>query len=400
MLSSDIKLDFPIFREHPALVYLDNAATTQRPQSMIDAVVEFYSTYNSNIHRGFYKIAGQATEKYERSREKVANLINADPDEVVFTSGATAALNGISSSLMASGIIGENPIVHTTEFEHHSSILPWKSNPNVSIEYIPLNSNFELDYSPEKMNRPDVLIFSQISNVLGTIAHSAEMIQKAKQINPNVVVIMDASQSGAHITIDVKELGIDFLVLAGHKLYGPTGIGILYGKYSLLQKLPPFAVGGGMVTKVSASETQFSAVPNKFEAGTPNIAGVIGLAASVDYIQNVGIKEIHQHEKALSELILKQLSEIDRVRIFHPKDTENHAGVFSFDVAGIHAHDIAQILGDNEIAVRAGNHCAQILHRQALDVQATCRVSLGLYNTFEDVSKLIDNLKIGIQLLS
>ncbi len=379
---TNIKDQFPIFKNIPDLVYLDNAATTQKPSVVIDKLVEVYTQYNSNVHRGLYTIAEKANIEYELAREKVAKLINADKDEIVFTSGTTDATNLIAQSLLLSGMVSDKSKVLTTEFEHHASFLPWQRIAKDNIEYAKQKDN-KLEFS--KDTQIDVVAYSVISNVTGKYTDINELRQGKLK---NALFIADAAQAVAHIPIDVKQMNTDFLVFSGHKMFGPTGIGVLYGKKELLEKMEPFKVGGGMIDKVEKEYSTWTNSPEKFEAGTPAIADAIALGAAVDYIQSITFDHIIDIESKLRIYALEKLKNIPDITIYHSNE-ENSGSVISFTIKNIHPHDIAQFLGDRNICVRAGHHCTQILHRDVFEIPATVRVSLSIYNTQADVDTLI-----------
>lgn len=383
-LHFDIKNKFPIFENNPELVYLDNAATTQKPQQVLEAEFDFYTKYNSNIHRGLYPIAAKASEEYEKARIKIAELINAEPEEIIFTSGTTDSLNIIADSLSISGLIPANPKILLSQYEHHSNILPWQKI-SKNIDYI----SPELVQDKAEFNREkyDVVSLFHVSNVTGDIID----VKKYREAFKDSFLILDSSQAAAHIKINVKKLNIDCLVFSGHKMYGPTGIGIIYVKKDILSKLEPSKRGGGMIREVHETEASWSEGPAKFEAGTPNVAGAIGLGAAAEFINGLGFGNIIEHEKHLKSLLLEKLKTIGNIRVFHSKN-ENSIGVVSIFIEDTHPHDIAEFLGQHNICVRAGHHCTQILHRRVFQVPATLRISLGIYNSEHDIGKLIEKL--------
>jgi cysteine desulfurase/selenocysteine lyase len=393
---------FPLLKNNPDLIYLDSAATTQKPQEVIDVIVEFYTEYNSNVHRGLYPLAEKATEKYEEARRIVAEFINAEPEEIIFTNGNTEAINNIANSLKESNLIAPKPNIVLSVMEHHSNILPWQRL-NGRIAYIPLNNNFGLNIYPEDEDIGDffseefptrdidIVSLTHASNVLGTL-NDIELI---RQLAPNAYLIVDAAQSITHTRIDVKKLDVDFLTFAGHKLYGPMGIGVMYAKKELLEKMNPFNVGGGIIRKVDRESASWTEIPHKFEAGTPNVEGAIGLAAAIKFIDSIGLEEIQSYEESLKVYLLDKLKEVKNIEIFHPRETKT-VPVVSFAHKEIHAHDIAAFLGQENICVRAGHHCTQILHREKLHTPATVRVSLALYNSKEEIDKFVKTLNIAI----
>lgn len=395
-MAIDYKKDFPIFETNPGLVYLDNAATTHKPHGVIEALVDFYTHLNSNVHRGIYPLSEAATEVYELARRKVAGFIGAAPEETIFTAGTTDSLNMLATMLINSELVPKNPYVVTTEAEHHSNILPWQQISD-QIDYIPLNSNFELaldevaedgESYADKIARADIVAVSAISNVTGARVDLKKLRQQTKSL-----LIVDGAQLVGHEAVDVKDSGIDFLAFGGHKMYGPMGIGVLYGRKELLQTLNPGKVGGGMINKVNRDKSTWAPLPEKFEAGTPSVADAVGLAAAIDFIQEIGWDEIQNHERDLAQKLDKRLRELPEVTLYHPANVAAHAGVFSFTVDSIHPHDIAQVLGDQKICVRAGHHCTQILHREVLQIPSSARASLAVYNDSSDIDKLIAGIK-------
>jgi cysteine desulfurase/selenocysteine lyase len=388
------KSQFPIFKNNPDLIYLDNAATTQKPQSVIDSIVDFYENHNSNVHRGLYPLAEKTTEMYEEARRKVAKFINADPEEIIFVSGTTEGINGIARSLFKSGFISENPRIITTDLEHHSSILPLQDlNPEV-VQYLEIDKEMKLK-NAELMKDADILSIVWGSNVTGSVFDLKDILKH----NSTPYSIVDASQMIGHRKIDVKEIDCDFLVFSGHKMFGPTGIGVIYGKKEILEQLEPFNVGGGMIREVKREGATWAELPEKFEAGTPNIEGAIALGAAIDFINEVGFDEMTKHENELKDYTMNKLKQIDNLRIFHD-ESKDSLGVISFAHNKIHAHDIAQFLGDRNICVRAGHHCTQIFHRDVLEVPATVRVSFSIYNDKEEVDKFVEILKEAIKCYS
>ncbi|CAG1021425.1 cysteine desulfurase / selenocysteine lyase [Patescibacteria group bacterium] len=387
MSIKEIKKEFPIFENNSGLVFLDNASTTQKPKQVIDKLIEVYTHYNSNVHRGLYPIAEKTSLEYENARQKIATFINANPKEITFTSGTTDSTNLIAESLARSGIIPAEPKVLTTEQEHHANFLPWQRITKGKLDY---------NYNPN--TQYDVVVYTIISNVTGTYTDIKEL---KKQPNlKNAIFIADAAQAVAHKKLDVKDMDTDFLVFSGHKMFGPTGIGVLYGKQELLEKMEPFKVGGGMISEVTKESATWAELPEKFEAGTPPIADAIALGAAINFINSIGFDEIEKHEQNLRKYLVNKLKQIPQIKIFHPKLNEYAAGVVSFVSLNVHAHDIAQFLGDFNICVRAGHHCTQILHKEVFQVPASVRISLSVYNTEEDINQLIESLKKAIEYFS
>lgn len=389
----NIKEDFPIFKNHPNLVYLDNASTSQKPRQVINSINDFYESENANIRRGIYSLSEEASRKYEESREIIAKFINADSKEIIFTRNTTESINLLSYTIKEILPEGKDEIV-LTEMEHHSNLVPWQQlarRHNFKLKFIPLK-NYELDYekAKEMINEKTALItFTHVSNVFGTINNIKTLIKLAKE--KKALTIIDAAQSIPHIKVDVKELDCDFLAFSGHKVYGPLGIGVLYGKKELLEKLPPFQVGGGMINEVSYKETSFAEIPEKFEAGTQHIIGSIGLAEAINYIEKIRFNNIENYERELLEYALEKLKTINNITIYN-SGHEKSLSVISFNLKGIHPHDVASILNEDNIAIRAGHHCCMPLMKK-LGISGTCRISLSIYNTKEDIDKLIEGLK-------
>ncbi|MDA2922649.1 cysteine desulfurase [Patescibacteria group bacterium AH-259-L07] len=398
---SQIRNDFPIFKQRirgKKFIYLDNAATTQKPQSVIDAVVSYYSEYNANVRRAIYALGERATKTYESTRVKVAQFINADdPHSIVFTRGTTEAINLVAYAWGRHNL-GPGDEILITEMEHHSNIVPWQlaaRDTGATLRYIPITRKgvLKLD-KPEQYftDQTKLVAINHQSNVFGTINPVEKIIAYAKHVG--ALVLVDGAQSVPHMSVDVGELNCDFLAFSGHKMLGPTGVGVLYGKRSLLESMDPFLGGGEMISSVTMEHATWNEVPYKFEAGTPNIAQVIGLGAALDYLTNIGIENIHRYEQELTRYTLNALVSIDEVMIYGHSPA--HGAVISFNVADIHPHDLAQILDQVGIAIRAGHHCAQPSMRK-LDVPATCRASFYLYNTPEEIDCLYKGIKKAIR---
>jgi cysteine desulfurase / selenocysteine lyase len=397
-----IKKDFPIFTNHPELVYLDNAATTQKPTQVIEAIKNYYENSNANVHRGIHKLAEESTILYENSRQKVADFIGASPDEVIFTSGTTESINLIADILCQYN--SDNTTTKTillTELEHHSNILPWQKIAEIlkwKIEYVKVDDKFALDLTDlkYKLNTNDVSIFAltNMSNVTGTIISLEDVSKHVKTNSPDTLIVVDGAQYLPHHRIDLSKLpNIDFYAFSGHKMMAPTGIGVLYGKKSLLDKFEPMKRGGGMINKVEREHSTYSDIPEKYEAGTPNIEGAIGLASAIDYlIKNID-NSLIDNMSSLSSHTLDSLLSIPELTILGPQDSNNRGPVFSFSIKNIHPHDVAQFLDNDNIAVRAGHHCTQILHREVFNLPATTRASLYYYNEKNDINKLVESLK-------
>ncbi len=400
MNTSEIKTRFPIFQHHPELVYLDSAATSLKPQTVIDAEREYLEEYSTNVGRGLYPLAEKATEKFEAVREKVARHIKAaGSQEIIFTSSTTGSINLAADLLNHTVNNGDNLII--TAMEHHSNFLPWQElvrQKNADLRVAPLTQTGELDLGILQNlvdARTKIVAFTAVSNVLGTINPVQEIVTIIKNINPHTLILVDAAQATGSIPLDVTRWNADLVAFSAHKMFGPTGVGVLYGKSHLLEKLRPVTFGGNMVLDVGqASETIYKEAPTRFEAGTPNIGGVIALGAALDYIENLGPANIRGHEKNLTDHALKRLQETFRndIRIIGPINPERHGSIISFALNGIHPHDIAHLLGEKNICIRAGHHCAAPLHR-ALGLDATTRISFSVYNNEDDVEKLIGVLK-------
>jgi len=391
------KLDFPILSQKingKDLVYLDNSATSQKPQIVIDSIADYYSNYNSNVHRGIHTLAEKATEKYEETRQKVANFINAKSvNEIIFTKGTTESLNFLSSSL-GKNLQKDDEII-LTEMEHHSNIVPWQfiaKGKGLIIKYIELNQDGTLNIENLESlinKKTKIISLLHVSNVLGTINPVEKIIKRARLVNPDIIAVVDIAQSVPHMKVNVQKLKADFVVFSAHKMLGPTGVGVLWGKYELLQNLHPFLGGGSMIASVTKEKTLFAEIPQRFEAGTPNIAGVIGFGTAIDYINSVGIENIHKHEQDLTIYAMEQIKQLDFIEIYGPNE---RAGIISFNIKGVHSHDVSAVLDNNGIAVRSGHHCTDILHNK-LNINSTVRASFYLYNNENDVDQLVLGLK-------
>ena len=388
----NIRGDFPIFQQHPNLVYLDSAATTLKPQRMLDKLTEYYTEYSTNVHRSLYPLAEQATEEYERARKIVADFLNADVAEIVFTKSATEAVNLVAYSY-AKNFLGKGLAIVVTELEHHSNIVPWyliSTEKDLKLIWWPVERDGTLDLEVFdailKRAKVGLVAVTGMSNVAGTLPPIDEIIKKAHAAGAKILV--DAAQLAAHGSIDVKALDVDFLVFSGHKIYGPTGVGVLFGKTELLSMMPPFEGGGEMIREVKKEEITFADPPYRFEAGTPPIAQAIGLGAALKYLQSLGIEDVQKQEHAVTAYALAQLSSVPGLRILGPKE---RGPLVSFAVDGVHPHDLATLLGEEEIGVRAGHHCAMPLHT-ALKIQTSTRASFGVYTEKSDIDKLVGAL--------
>lgn len=397
--SYELRNDFPILKKKingRDLVYLDNASTTQKPYSVINSISDFYSNYNSNIHRAVYQLAEEATELYEQSRKKIANFINVRPEEIIFTRNTTESINLIAHSWARSNL-KKDDVIAITEIEHHSNIVPWQilcQEIGTRLEYVGIDESgfLDVEYLIELISSRKVKLvsISHMSNVLGTIVPIERIIRTAHQYD--IPVIVDGAQSVPHMPVDVKNLDCDFLVFSAHKMLGPTGVGVLYAKKEFLEKMKPFMGGGDMIKEVFKFHTNYNEVPYKFEAGTPNIADVVGFGAAVEYLEKIGMENIRKHEIYLTEYALESMQSLKYITIYGPVDTKFRGGVISFNIADIHPHDLATIMNDHGIAIRSGHHCAQVL-MQRLDVPATSRASFYIYNTKEEIDKFVDAIK-------
>jgi cysteine desulfurase/selenocysteine lyase len=394
-----IKKDFPIFESDKKLVYLDSTATSLKPKAVIAKLAEYYSQYSANIFRGVYKISETATREYEETRGIVAKFIGAsNPDEIVFTRNATESLNLIAYAL-GRQIIREGDEILTTVMEHHSNFVPWQvlaAESGAAFKILDIDREGYLtgDLDHIISRKTKILALTWVSNVLGTINPVKEIIFKAKQINPEIIVVVDASQAVPHMKVDVLDLGCDFLVFSSHKMLGPTGVGVLWGRYKSLEDMYPFMYGGEMISEVHLDRTEFKKPPHKFEAGTPAIAEVIALKEAVKYLERLGMDNVRAHEESVTKYAIDELEKAfgDIINIIGPKDFKYRGGVVAFTFGHYHAHDVASILDESGIAVRAGHHCAMPLHER-LNVAASVRASFYVYNNKEDVDRLIAGLR-------
>ena len=395
---SEIRKDFPILQrtthDSVPLVYLDSTATSQKPQIVIDAMNEYYRLSNANIHRGVHTLAEEATAMYEQAREKIAKFINAPAArQVIYTRNTTESINLVAYS-WARASLQAGDLVILTEMEHHSNLVPWQmlqAERGIELDFIPVTEAGLLDldvYRALLTRSPKLVAFTHMSNVLGTINPAAEMIRLAHEAG--AVTLVDAAQSVPHLEVDVQALDADFLAFSAHKMCGPTGIGALYGKADLLEKMPPFLGGGDMIKVVHLRSFRPNTLPHKFEAGTPAIAEAVGFGAAVDYLTSVGMDNVAAHEHEITEYALERLEEIPGVKLFGP-DAQHKGGVAAFTLDGVHPHDVAQILDKDGIAIRAGHHCAQPLHEK-FGIPATSRASFYLYSTKEEVDLLVNGI--------
>jgi len=395
-MNAAIREQFPILHQeingHP-LVYLDNAATSQKPLAVIEAIERYYKWANSNVHRGVHTLGSRATDAYEGAREKVAKFLNAkSASEIVFTRGTTTALNLVASAY-ARSVLREGDEIVLTPMEHHSNLIPWQQAAKAcgaTLKYIPLQADGSIsleDVEKTVTNRTKIVTTAHVSNVLGVTNPIKEIAAIAHK--NGAVTVVDGAQSAPHMKIDVQELDCDFFAFSGHKMCGPTGIGALYGKLSLLESMEPIEFGGEMIDHVDLYESTWKEVPWRFEGGTPIIAGAVGLAAAIDFLQEVGLDRILEHEKKLAAYAVNRLSEIDGISIYGPKS--NRAGLVTFNLGDIHPHDVATVLDSYGIAIRAGHHCCQPLMRW-LGASATARASFYLYNTEDEIDRLAEGL--------
>ena len=395
-----IRKDFPILNEKvngKDLVYLDNAATSQKPKEVIDSLVSYYEKYNSNVHRGVHALSIKATDEFEKSRIKIQKFINAkSSNEIIFTRNASESLNLIAYSWGKDNIKSDDEIF-ITPFEHHSNIVPWQmlcKEKGAILKYLPLNNNGDIDidkFSKEISKKTKLVSVTHMSNVLGTVLPLEEIIDLAKKYN--AVTVVDACQSVPHMPVDVQKIDSDFLCFSGHKMLGPTGIGVLHGKEEILNKMTPFLYGGDMISEVTYEESKWNELPYKFEAGTPNIADSIALGVACEYLVKVGMENIWNHEMELGEYTVNQISKLDKFKILGNKSKELRGGVVSFVHETIHPHDIGSLLDGYGIAIRTGHHCAMPLVR-SYGVVAASRASFYLYNNKEEVDKLVEGLKL------
>jgi cysteine desulfurase/selenocysteine lyase len=399
-----IRRDFPILQQRvhgKPLVYLDNAATTQKPQIVIDTLTEYYTGYNANIHRGVHELSIRATEAYERARATVQRFIGADrPEEIVFTRGATEAINLVAQTY-ARAHVGQGDEIVISYMEHHSNIVPWQmlcEQTGARLRVAPISDSGVLRFDElEKLLGPRTKLVSivHVSNALGTINPIREIVEAAHR--RGIPVLVDGAQAVAHMHVDVRALDCDFYAISGHKVFGPTGIGVLYGRHDLLEQMPPYQGGGEMISSVTFEKTTYNKVPHKFEAGTPNIAGAIGLGAAIDYVSSVGLEQIAAYEHELLAYGTRRLSEIPEVRLVGT--ARDKASVVSFTVEDIHPHDVGSILDQEGVAIRAGHHCAQPV-MERFNLPATVRASLSFYNTKAELDALAAGVRKVVEIFS
>ncbi|MFH0713577.1 MAG: cysteine desulfurase [Candidatus Micrarchaeota archaeon] len=390
------KRDFPIFKKKingKPLVYLDSASTTQKPTAVIESEKDFYEQHNANVHRSVNSLSQEATELYEGAREKVANFVGAQREEIIFTRNATESINLVARTF-GSQKVKRGGTILLTEMEHHSNIVPWQllaKEKGAKVEFVPITVSGQLDLEEMEVQlarRPALFAFTHVSNVLGTVNPVEKIVKIARKYR--VPVVLDACQSVGHFPINVKKLGVDFAAFSGHKLFAPTGIGFLYGKKKLLDEMPPFLTGGDMIKTVSKTTSTWNDVPWKFEAGTPNIAGAVALGAAVDYLNHVGMNKIHSYNSKLVNYCVAELQKLGFVKVYPP--LKNKYGAVAFNVNDVHPHDVSTVLDGEGVEIRAGHHCCQPLMK-VLGVESTCRASFQFYNDERDVDAFVNGLK-------
>ena len=398
----NIRDEFPILHQKingEDLVYLDNAASTQKPKAVINAIKDYYENDHSNVHRGVHTLSVRATEAYENAREKVSQFVNSpNKNQIIFTKGTTESINLIAGSL--TNLIEKNDEILITAMEHHSNIVPWQElckRTGAILKIIPINDNGEIlidKYTEMVTNKTKLVSVVHLSNTLGTINPIEEIIDTAK-LN-NAITVIDGAQSAGHLLVDVQELDCDFYLFSGHKVFGPTGIGVLYGKENILNQIDPYQFGGEMILKVTFDETTYNGLPHKFEAGTPNIAGAVGIGASIDFINSLDRELCHQYEMSLHDYALEKLEQFDDIRIIGKSSKKS--AIISFVIDGIHPHDIGTIINQKGIAVRTGHHCTMPL-MDFYGIPGTVRASFSIYNNHAEVDKLIDAINLAIKML-
>lgn len=400
------KSDFPIFQKYPQLVYLDSAATSQKPAQVITSVTSFYEQHNSNIHRGLYSLSQNATTLFEESRKKIAEFIGVtDPSEIVFTGNTTEAINLVAYG-WAQPFLQRGDYIVTTEMEHHSNLVPWirlQEKKGITLIFLPVRiapgkTQYCLDYRKLldlniDKKRIKLLAITHASNILGTVNPVSEISNFLKKNRIHAKILVDAAQSAPHLRINVRKLGCDFLAFSSHKMLGPSGVGVLWAKRDVLEEMEPLFYGSHMIQRVSKQNVQLADIPNKFESGTRNLEGVIGLRSAIDYLENIGLETIQQYEQQLNRSMIDMLKRHKNIVIYGPESIKNRLGVFSFNINGIHAHDVSEILNRFHIAVRTGHHCAQVLMKK-LNQAAAIRASLYLYNSEKDIEQLSEGLAI------
>lgn len=394
----EIRRDFPILKRRfggKTLAFLDNAASTQKPKSVIDAVSDFYSNHYANVHRSVSTLAMEATDAFENARKNVAANIGAKPEEVIFTRNATESIN-LAAYAWGNVNVKAGDAVVITEMDHHSNLVPWQQlalRKKAELHYIPVTEEGVLDADFEFPENSKLFAFPHASNVLGTVNDVSGWTKKAKIEAPDATILVDGAAAAPHLQLDLPKSGAEFYAFSGHKMLGPMGSGVLWAKKAVLEKMPPFLYGGSMISKVEKHASTWAELPAKFEAGTPNAADAVGLSAAIDYLQSIGLSKIHAHETKLAQMAKDELDALPGVTTFGPEsNSKNRVGIVSFNVEGVHAHDVGSILDSEAVAIRSGHHCAQVLMNR-LGVPATARASFYLYNTEEEVDRLIRGVK-------
>ena len=397
-----IREEFPILDQKingEDLIYLDNAASTQKPKAVINAIKDYYENDHSNVHRGVHTLSVRATEAYENARVKVTEFLNSPNNhQIIFTKGTTDSINLIATSITS--LINENDEILITAMEHHSNIVPWQElckRTGAVLKIIPINENGEIlidDYKDMVSAKTKLISVVHLSNTLGTINPIEDIIKIAK--SHDVITVIDGAQAAGHLPIDVQQLDCDFYLFSGHKIFGPTGIGVLYGKEEILNRIDPYQYGGEMILKVTFEETTYNSLPHKFEAGTPNIAGAVGIGASIDFINSLDRDLCHEYEMSLHDYALNQLEKIDGIRIIGK--SSHKSAIISFVIDGMHPHDIGTIINQKGIAVRTGHHCTMPL-MDFYEIPGTVRASFSIYNNHSEIDKLIDAIKLAIKML-
>lgn len=390
--TNHIRKEFPIYQEREGLVYLDSASTTQKPQCVIDAVSSFYSNYNANVHRALYEIGEKATNEFESVRLKIKKFLNVpDSHEVIFTRSSTESINLVAYSWGISNLNKDNGVL-VTEMEHHSNLVPWQiisEKTSSKLRYLPLEKNGTLDLSSIEMDLNEIGLLAMVhqSNVFGTINPISKIVDFAK--SKGVLTLVDGAQAVPHFAVDISKIDCDFYVFSGHKMVGPTGVGVLIGRKTILEKMDPFLGGGEMINNVTMDKSTWNEIPWKFEAGTPNIAQVIGLGRAIEFIESIGIENIQQHEDQLLKYGIEELSKIDGIELYG--NPSNRGAVIPFNIQNIHSHDLAKFLDTDKICIRAGHHCAQPI-MNVLGISASARASFYLYNDASDIDKLVKSI--------
>lgn len=401
-----IKKDFPILQRKVSgkdLIYLDNAATSQKPSAVLEAISTYYKKHNSNVHRGIHTLSEEATELYEEARSKVAKFIGAQkPEEIVFTKGTTESLNRINYEWGVENL-KEGDVILTTESEHHSNLIPWQILSEITgaqLKFVDLDDNGELsmdDFKSKLSDQVKLVAISHASNVLGTVFPIKEVCKLAKQAG--ALVVVDGAQAIPHIPVNVTSLGCDFYAFSSHKMLGPMGIGVLWAKKELMEAMEPYEYGGGMILSVTKDKAEWAEIPDKFEAGTPNVAGAIGLGAAIDYLENIGMDKVRDHETNLNEYALDKLQNVDGLKILGPLKAKKRTGLISFVIDGMHPHDIASVINTEGVAVRSGHHCAMPLHK-LYNIPASTRASFYIYNDQQDIDLLIKGIEKARKILT